>query len=83
MSKRSWPSPLTPPDVECLIAWPKSSVGEEQERVLLNVLLSACNEFGYGRVSQLVEQIRDLWRRPEREAVYAEEKRQHLEAIKQ
>lgn len=50
--------------LECLICWPKGTVGCEQERQLLTTLNALCKRFGYGRVYQLVDQINQLWYDP-------------------
>jgi len=70
---------LSSEDVECLVMWPSGSRGEQNERIVLKRLLQLCNENGYGRVSQLAEQIEDIWRNEEEAKIkYQKHKDGHL-----
>lgn len=64
-------------DLDCLVGWPVGSAGEAREREVVRQLLSLCEENGFGRVSQLAQQIEDVWRKPAKIAEYREEQQRH------
>ncbi len=51
--------------LDCLICWPKDSVGWYQEKQILSLLNDLCKKQGYGRIPQLANQIREIWENPE------------------
>ena len=53
-------------DVECLIAWPKGTIGAHSEAQVLMTILHLCNEHGYGRISQLTAGVEQQWRKKQR-----------------
>ena len=70
-------------DLLCLISWPENSVGYFQEKAIIEILHHLCKEFGYGRIPQIVQQIEDIWRSPEKIETYREERRKWLEQREQ
>ncbi len=51
--------------LDCLIHWPKDSIGWHQEKQILDLLNDLCKKHGYGRIPQLANQIREIWENPE------------------
>jgi hypothetical protein len=57
------------PELEQLLglnSFPPETVGYYQELYLLCALYRLCEENGYGRLYQLMEQINEIWRDPTR-----------------
>ncbi len=52
-------------------------MGESEERLLVERLLSLCQQHGFGRVPQLAAQIEEIWRDPARREVYERSKVRH------
>lgn len=65
-------------ELECLICWPKNTVGEREERALTKALLELCRQHGFGRVPQLAAQIEDIWRNPDKVMQYEKDKQDHI-----
>lgn len=65
-------------DLRCLIGWPDGTVGYAEERALLSVLLSLCEQYGYGRVPQMAAWIEEIWRDPSKMAEFERRKQEHL-----
>lgn len=61
---------VTMDDARCLILWPEGTRGYDQDQAAIMYLLMVANTIGYGRLSQLAEQIRELWLHPERQAEF-------------
>ncbi len=76
----SCPSP-TLNDLDCLVTWPRGTVGEHNDRFLIEQLLSLCQLHGFGRVPQLAAQIEEIWRDPARCEVYERSKVRHLQMM--
>jgi hypothetical protein len=75
---------LEPPEMEeleCLIHWPKGSVGEKQDREALKIYTDLCKELGFGRMRQLAEGVEQIWRNPEAVTEYEKFKKQHFENL--
>jgi hypothetical protein len=53
-------------DLLPLASWPKNTVGYVDDVQLIWTLHRLCEKHGYGWVHQLVGQIEDIWRNPER-----------------
>lgn len=70
--------PLIIEDVECLISWPDNTVGYDNEKILLQILIKLCEEQGYGRVPQLANKIEEIWRDPSKQKEYEQERKEHL-----
>lgn len=49
-------------DLECLICWPRGTVGYFCELQIVSNLLNMAKVHGFGRVSQLAQQMEDVWR---------------------
>ena len=75
----SFTNDLTIEDLECLIMWPIACNGWYRERQDLEELLVLCQKSGYGRVSQLVQQIEDIWRNKDKIEEYKKKRKKHLE----
>lgn len=77
--------PLDPPTLAELLplnSWPKNTIGHLDDRGLIWALHQLCEKHGYGHVHQLMEQIDDIWRNPERAEYWRkwhEERLQDLE----
>lgn len=65
-------------DLDCLITWPRGSVGEAQDMALLSRLLSLCEQHGFGRVPQLAAEIGEIWRDPAKREAFEQRKQKHL-----
>ena len=61
-------------ELECLISWPKDSKGYRQEHETLKTYLDLCEINGYGRMSQIAEQVQTIWEDPATIEQYQEEK---------
>ena len=70
-------------DLECLVMWPKGSVGERQEREVVSTLLHLCEKHGFGRVPQLANAIEKIWRDPESVKDFQAEKEDHFRIMKE
>ncbi len=70
-------------DLECLILWPKGSVGYAEEYALVSSLLRLCDRHGYGRVPQLAAAIEEIWNDPSKRAVYEEMKKRHEDLMRE
>ena len=46
-------------ELECLIMWPKGSIGYEQEKAVIHAIL-AFERVGLGRISQIAAQMMDM-----------------------
>lgn len=53
-------------DFKCLNSWPEGTIGYEEEKALINTLVSLCERFGFGRVPSLGNFIEDIWRGDEK-----------------
>ena len=51
-------------DLIHLNAWPKGTLGFQQEHVALKQLLFLCTTEGYGRIQQMVEDLVEIWKSP-------------------
>lgn len=78
--QKYWVNP-TVEELECLIVWPKGSVGETTERKILLSLLSLCKEHGFGRITQLASEIEEIWRDPNKIKKYEFMKKIHMEQM--
>lgn len=65
-------------DLACLNTWPSGSMGEAQDKVLLQQLLTLCEQHGFGRVPQLAAEIEEIWRDPAQREMYQRCKEKHL-----
>lgn len=76
-------SDVPPAALRHLIMWPEGTNGHALELRLVTALDELCREFGYGRVSQVVSWIEDLWRRPERADHYEAQRAEHLKFLEE
>ena len=70
--------PPTMKELECLICWPKGTIGETKERQAIQKFLELCKDRGFGRMAQIAEQIDDIWRNPEKVIKYQKMKKKHF-----
>ena len=70
-------------ELECLVMWPLGTVGEQNERRLVQELLQLCEEFGFGRVPQVAKQIEALWRDPENKVKFQQLKDDHVKRMEE
>jgi hypothetical protein len=68
------PSTITLDNLICLNGWPAGTYAYLEEESVIRNLLMLCNTYGFGRVLQIVRGIEDIWRHPEKEAVYKKER---------
>ena len=78
MARTGTIDPVEKKELECLIRWPAGSPGEASERYVLHLLLDLCRKQGFGRIPQLVKQIQEIWRDPEKVKEFQKEKEEHL-----
>jgi hypothetical protein len=57
-------------EVECLVGWPKGTTGEFNDKIMLMTYMDLCKENGFGRMSQIAQQVDDIWRNPKKVAHY-------------
>lgn len=78
-TNRSWPDKVLDAELSCLVLWPPGTVGEREETELIRLLNRLAAQHGYGRVSQLMRAIEDIWYNRDRVAHYEQVKEDHLE----
>ena len=74
---------LNPEDAECLVMWPKGSIGEQDERELMKSLIDLCNRFGYGRVPQVAAAMEEIWRYPDKKEKWQKVKDKHMKFLEE
>jgi hypothetical protein len=57
--------PLSNEQIECLNSWPAFCRGHAADQKLVQLLNELCINHGYGRISQLVQALEEIWRNPE------------------
>jgi len=67
--------------LECLIRWPSGSQGETKERDMLKTYIDLCKENGFGRMSQIADEVEDIWRHPKSVAKYEKEKKNFFKEL--
>lgn len=67
--------------LSCLNSWPDGTVGYYKEKDLIKVLNILCKKYGYGRVPQLCEQIRDIWYDENKVKLYQKKREERLELL--
>jgi len=74
----------TLPDIEelrCLIGWPVGTNGYREEEQLLRQILELSEQYGIGRLHQMVEWARDIWYHPEKIPEYEKMRRDRLKFL--
>lgn len=67
--------------LKSLITWNEGTKGFYLELQLLKALRNFCDEYGYGRVPQLAESIKDIWNHPERVEHYLKVQKEHRDLM--
>ena len=74
---------ITDEELNALVMWPDKTVGHRHELLVLKKLADIGNEIGYGRLSQLAEQLEDLWRHPEHIETYNKSRNEYIRQMSQ
>lgn len=69
--------------LNCLVMWPKDTVGFQEEQQVVQLLNQLCIKHGYGRIPQLARQIEDLWRHPEKATLFEKQRKEHLDRLEE
>jgi hypothetical protein len=65
-------------DLECINGWPSESCGFLNDKNAILDILELCKKHGFGRVSQLANQIEKIWRNPEKIMELRKEREEYL-----
>lgn len=57
-------------DLKCLNIWPEGTVGYDGDKRLIETLYNLFQEFGFGRVPQVAEAMREIWYNRDKIAEY-------------
>ena len=68
-------------DLRCLIGWPAFTRGFVSELEMLTKYLAMCNEHGFGRMCQIAEAVKDIWRHPEKLPAYRKDQQKRLDFL--
>lgn len=66
---------------ECLNGWPDGTVGHHNETELIKQLNDLCQKHGYGRISQLADEIEDIWRDSSKKDIYIKQRAARMKLI--
>ena len=69
--------------VEILVTEPPDTPGAKAEEEAVRTLHRLCDTHGYGRITQLVQQMSAIWRDPNKTEEFLEEKARHLNVLAQ
>ena len=80
-SKREWPDAPSFEELECLILWPKGTIGYNNELLAIKTLHNLCKAQGFGRIPQLANCIEEIWRDPNKVEEYKKLKEEHFKLM--
>lgn len=67
----------------CLNGWLDKTVGYAEEEHLINTLNALCKQYGYGRVPQICQQIRDIWYDESKIEIYQKMRKERVEQLEE
>lgn len=73
--------PVQDSELECLNSFPKGARGYLEEKKLIELLNALCGHYGYGRVPQIAEQIKNIWYNPDMVVEYETQRQKQLEYL--
>lgn len=66
---------------KALNSWPEGTLGFSEESELITTLHQLCKNNGYGRVHQLMNDIEDIWRNPEKMIDYQQRRERRISSL--